>query len=54
MKDNEKFACAGEYGGHFVGSKEEIQDWIINESIDIGSLTCYEVGDEVSISISFE
>ena len=54
MSKEKRYALIDEYAGDFVGTMDEIMDWVADKNINVYYCTAYEVGDEVNLTISFK
>ena len=49
-----EYAFVSEYGECFVGSLEEVQEWMHNTSTQLSNLRVYRLGDEVKLTLTVE
>jgi len=52
MNKEPLFAAIDEYEGGFVGTLNEVQEWMENKGIALSSCEFYEVGRKVSVFLS--
>ena len=47
---NGKIAVVSEYHGGFVGTNDEILEWMENECVNLADCRFYDVGDEIFVT----
>ena len=47
-----KYVCKSEYEGSYVGTLEEINDWLSEESILFNDCIFYRLGKEVTVKLA--